>query len=152
MPRKKTRKSRAVDHQLLIFEIKAWEPSYSFSVNRNFDREGDYSEYAELHLDTVCVYPEQYAGRPANITASSRRELFDRRNRMLKPEDRPTDLGLLELRPSGGSFYGGIPHDSLSFIVSALMAGQFRYVMLSGPSLKHGHSLPTELNFARTAE
>lgn len=56
MPRNKTSRKRAPDNQLLIFEIKDWEPSYLFSLNRISDRDGDYSEYAELHLDTVCVY------------------------------------------------------------------------------------------------
>ncbi len=152
MSRKKSRKSRPADHQLLIFEIKQWEPSYTFAVNRMPDREGEYSEHAELRLDTVCVYPDQFAGRTATITASSRRELFDRRTKFLRKEERPDSLGLLELKPSGGSFYAGVPHDSLPFIVSALVAGQFRYVMLAGPSLKRSHSLSTELYFTRTAD
>jgi hypothetical protein len=48
---KRTRKPWQ-QHDPLIFEIKAWEPSYSLSVNAKAQAETDYSEYAELHLDT----------------------------------------------------------------------------------------------------
>ncbi len=150
MPRKKAHKKRTADHQLLIFEIKAWEPTYSFSVNRMDDREGDYSEYAELHLDTLCVYPDAYSGRTAKMIASSRRGLFAPPNPRRDPSEKPNSIGLLHLPPSGGSFYGRIPHDSMSYLLSAIAEGLFRYVMLSGPSLKRGHSQPTEVHFART--
>ncbi len=59
MPKKSARRKRTIDHQLLIFEIKSWEPSYSFSVNRSVEYDSDYSEFAQLHLETVCVYPDR---------------------------------------------------------------------------------------------
>ena len=148
--KKKIRRKRVPDHQLLVFKIKAWEPSYSFSVNRSGDGESDYSEYAELHLDTVCVYPDAFAGRRARLLASSRRGLFDPPKSRRDPGEKPNSIGLLNLPPSGGSFYAGIPHDSVPFLMAALAGQQFRYVMLSGPSLKQSHSLSTEIHFART--
>ena len=150
MPRKKPRKKRTPDHQFLIFEIKAWEPSYSFSVNRSGDDESDFSEYAELHLDTVCVYPDPFVGRTAKMIASSRRGLFNPPNPRRDPNEKPNNVGLLDLPPSGGSFYTGVPNDSLPFIMAAIAGGHFRYLMLSGPSLKRSHSLPTQIHFART--
>lgn len=152
MPPRKTRKSRVPDHQLLIFEIKAWEPSYSFAISGNMDEPDLYSEFAELHLDGACIYPDEYAGRMLKIVASSRREMSERPKRWPRDEERPKEIGLLELWPSRGSFYAGIPHDSLPFILAGLAAGQFRYVMLAGPSLKRGHSLTREMYFTRTAD
>ena len=152
MPRRKARKSKAADHQLIIFEIENWEPSYSFSLNGKGDDGRDYSEYAELHLDTVCVYPDEFIGRKAKVIASSRRELFASPNPPREPGEKPSYIGLLELRPSGGSFYAGVPHDSMTFLMSAIASQHFRYVMLSGPSLKRGHSLSTQIHFARTAD
>ena len=152
MPRKKSRKNRVPDHELLIFEIKAWEPSYVFAISGDHDRPEEYSEFAELRLDGACVYPDPYVGRTLKITASSRRELSERPKRWPRPEERADNIGLLELWPSRGSFYVGIPHDSLPFILTGLAAGQFRYVMLAGPSLKRGHSLTREMYFTRTPD
>jgi hypothetical protein len=152
MPRKKARRKRTPDHQLLVFEIKAWEPSYSFSINRKDDDGGDYSEYAELHLDTVCVYPEAFAGRTAKMIASSRRGLFDPPNPRRDPSEKPSDVGLLDLPPSGGSFYAGVPHDSIPLLMAGLAGKHFQYVMLAGPPLARSHSLSTELYFTHTAD
>jgi hypothetical protein len=152
MPRKKTRARRTPDHQMLIFEIREWEPNYSFSLKRSGDSEEDYSEYAELHLDTVCVYPEPLSRRTATMIFSSRRSLFDHHNPHRDPSEKPDNVGLLNLPPSGGSFYGGLPHDSVPYLMSGLATERFRYVMISGPALKRGHSLSTAVHFARTPE
>ena len=152
MPRKKARKSRAADHQLLVFEIKEWEPSYSFSLNRSEDAESDYSEYAELHLNTACIYPDAFAGRTASMIFSSRRGLFEKPDPRRDDRDKPADVGLLNLPPSGGSFYAGVPHDTVPYLMSAIALERFRYVMIAGPSLKRSHSLATEIYFSRTAD
>ncbi len=152
MPRKKAHGRRSPDHQMLIFEIREWEPNYSFSLKRGGDWEGDYSEYAELHLDTVCVYPELYSGRTATMIFSSRRGLFNPPNPRRDPGERPNNVGLLNLPPSGGSFYGGVPHESVPYLMSGLATEKFRYVMISGPSLKRGDDLSTEIHFARTSD
>ena len=152
MPRKKARTKRAPDHQLLIFEISAWEPSYAFSLNRSGQDESDYSEFAELHLDTACVYPEPLAGRKASMIFSGRRGLFDKPDPRRDPRDKPYDVGLLQLSPSRGSFYAGVPHDTIPFLMSGIAVKQFRFVMVAGPPLKKGHMLATELYFSCNAD
>lgn len=152
MPRKENRKRQKPDHQLLVFEIKAWEPSYSFSLNRKDDLDSDYCEYAELHLETACVYPDALADRSARMIFSSRRGLLDIPDPRRDESEKPKDVGLLQLPPSGGNFYAGVPHDTVPFLMSAIALERFRYVMIAGPSLKRSHSLPTEIYFSRTAD
>jgi len=152
MPRKKQRKGQQGEHRLLMFEIKEWEPSYSFSLNRQKYAETDYSEYAELHLKTVCVYPDKFAGRSASMDISSRRGLLNPFDPRRDPRDKPTEIGLLELPPSGGRFYGGVPHETMSFLLSGLVAERFRYVTLSGNSLPRSAFFCTEFGFQRTSD
>ena len=152
MPRKKQRKGQEGEYRLLMFEIKEWEPSYSFSTNRQKYAETDYSEHAELHFKTVCIYPEKFAGRSASMIVSSRRDLLVPPDPRRDPRDKPTNIGLLELPPSGGSFYGGVPHETMSFLLSGLVADRFRYVTLSGNSLPRGAFFITDLGFQYTSD
>jgi hypothetical protein len=152
MPRNKQHKRQIEEHVFLMFEIKVWEPSYSFSLNRQKNAETDYSEYAELHFQTICIYPEKYSGRTASMIMSGRRGLFVPQNPRREQCDRPTNIGLLELPPSGGSFYGGVPHDTMAYLLSALIDEKFQFIMLSGFALKRSAFFCTELNFARTSD
>ncbi len=66
MPRRKKSKTQQGEHRLFMFEIKEWEPSYSFLLNRQKYADTDYSEYAEFIFKRVCIYPDDFAGRSAD--------------------------------------------------------------------------------------
>jgi len=59
-----------------IFEIKKWEPTYSFSINGTDYRDEPYSEFVEIHLDTTCVFPNKLASIETGVILSNRREYF----------------------------------------------------------------------------
>src|ERR1051325_10901347 len=94
------------ERESFLFEVLDWEPSYSFSTNRSGETDDQYSEYAELHFETVCTEPKSVAGRPASMILSSRRNFLARRAR---EQERPTNIGFLHLRKPSGGFYAGVP-------------------------------------------
>jgi len=146
------RRKRAEAPKLLIFEVLAWEPNYTFSVNRDPDRLGDYVEYLELHLDAKCVYPDKLIGRSLTVTASSRRGLFAPSRPRGAPLEESSSLGTLRLPPSGGSFYFGVPHESCSYLMSGFESHQFQFLMLSISPLARGRSSVNDVIFARTSD
>jgi hypothetical protein len=148
---RKSRK-RVAQSELFIFEITTWEPHYTFSVNRDPDKEGDCLEFFELHLDAKCVYPDKLVGRTASVIASSRRGLFTPPSPRRHPDEKPSSLGLLHLPPSRGSFYFGVPHESCSLLMLGLETKSLRFVMLSGPALSRGRSFINDLYFSRTSD
>jgi hypothetical protein len=152
MPRRKKSKDRQGEYRLLMFEIKEWEPSYSFSLNREKYADTDYSEYAELHFQTLCIYPDSFAGRSASMILSSRKDLLVPPDPRRDLRDKPTEIGLLKIPPSGGNFYGGVPHETMSFLLSGLVAQRFRYMTLSGNTLQRSAFICTELGFQLTSD
>jgi hypothetical protein len=152
MPRKKSRGRKPTPHEAFLFEIRSWKPEYTFSTNGSDDDDCPYSEHLELFLETVCVEPEKLAGRSVSLLLSSRRNYLDPPSRKDEQDGKPKSIGHLHVPPSGGGFYTGVPHESMSFLMTALIHGQFRYAMLSGPPLYRGQTSPTALNFMLSAE
>ncbi len=122
------------------------------ATNRDADDDAHYTEYSEIHLETVCIEPEKISGRPVHFLLSSRRNYLAPPRIRGMPNDKPTSVGLLHIRKDGGGYYGGVPHESISIMMTCLAANHFRYVMLSGPPLSYGESWCTDLHLMKSAD
>ena len=152
MARKKPQRQRTQTYESYTFEVLEWEPTYSLSVNRDLRQDEVYSEYAELHIQTVCAEPEPFKGRATNMILSSRRNFHKIDRTLREPDWRPNCIGLLSLRADRGSFYAGVPQETINFLAGGLAHGKFRYVMLSGPSLYRRESMINSIHLMRTLE
>jgi hypothetical protein len=152
MPRKKSCGRKPAPLEAFLFEIKSWKPEYTFSRNGSDDDDNPYSEHLELFFETVCVEPEKLAGRKVSLLLSSRRDYLDPPSRRNGQDGKPKSIRHFHIPPSGGGFYTGVPHESMSFLMTALIHGQFRHAMLSGPPLYRGQTSPTALHFMLSAE
>jgi hypothetical protein len=133
-------KSRKKEYEHFVFAIKTWEPDYSFSINQGSDRPDNYSEYVEIKLETVCIEPERCAGAATHFILSSRRRCFPNDAKLAPQEKRESCFGELRLNPKVGSYYGGIPHESMAAIISALSSQRLGCVVLIGAPLSRGSS------------
>ncbi len=140
-----------MEYESSVFEITEWEPSYTLSINGSKEDPETYSEYAELHLETSCIEPKKFAGRVAGMILSSRRG-FHTLKRAFDAGSQPDSIGLLSLRPAGGSFYAGIPQETIEFLAHALAIGKLRYVMLTGSTFVRSESKITSLHMMRTLD
>jgi hypothetical protein len=150
MASKKRGKPR-VEYETSVFEIKEWEPSYTLSVTARKEDPESYSEYIELHLETSCIEPKKFAGRVAGMILSSRRG-FHTLKRDFDAGSQLDSIGFLTLRPAGGSFYAGIPQETMEFLAHALAVGKLRYVMLTGSTFVRSESKITSLHMMRTLD
>jgi len=144
-----TKRPRKPPHETFFFEIEGWQPNYTFSANLDRDRDTEFREYAEIHLDAVCLEPVRVAGAKVGFILSGRRSYLDqpaRGEEQLNPA-----VGLLELSPTRGSFYAGVPHESLAFL-SIHLRERFRYILLSGPALFRGKSFIAHFHFTHSME
>ena len=135
-----------------VFEIVRWEPTYSLSVDQSRDRTGPFSEHAIIEIYATCLLPRKLAGRTIQLSLAGRRDILSPPVYRHDPEWIPHCVGLLELRPSGGSFYASVPHDSLPFLLESLAHRMCRYVLLYGPPLSRGKSLCTSLELERSVD
>jgi hypothetical protein len=138
--------------QTFIFEINEWEPDYLLSVNHDRHRDGPYSEYVNIKMTAPCIFPEQLAGRVAQVHIMGQRKFLDpeiyRRDRDWKP----LCVAGLHLPPSSGEFYLAVPLENMPFLLTAFTHGLFRFISLWGPPLKRSNSLCTTVNFMRTVD
>ncbi len=143
MPRaaKKSKKPSPIQMQHYGFEITAWEPSYSLSVNHDRRLERLYNEYAGIEISGACILPTKLKGRTARITIMGDRDHTKSVSLENDPSWRPRSIGGLEFRPSGGEFYMMVPLDHLLFLFSAIERGMFRYILLWGPEMVRSRSL-----------
>jgi hypothetical protein len=132
--------SRKREYEHFVFEIREWEPEYSFSVNLRGDQPGNYSEFVEINFDGACIEPSRFAGAATHFILSSRRRCFPDDAKLLRLDERQKWLGELCLSPKKGSYYGPIPHESMATIISALSSKRFGYVILRGGPLRRGSS------------
>ncbi len=139
MTKAKTKRPKK-EYEHFVFEIKTWEPNYNFSANRISDRPGHYSEYIEITLQTTCIEPTECAGSATRFILSSRRHCFSNEAKPLPLDKREKWVGELCLSKKEGSYYGGIPHESMAAITSALSSQKFGCVVLIGPPLFRGSS------------
>jgi hypothetical protein len=58
----------------------------------------------------------------------------------------------LTLRPASGSFYAGIPQETIEFLAHALTIGKLRHVMLTGSAFVRSESKITSLHMMRTLD
>jgi hypothetical protein len=141
-------KSHKKECEHFIFEIKEWEPDYTFSVNLRGDKPGNYSEYVQIKLEATCIEPKKCAGAACHFTLSSRRHYFPAEAKILTLNEREKWLGELRLSPKGGSYYGPIPHESTAAIVSALSSKRLACVVLRGAPLYRGSSWCQSIDLA----
>jgi hypothetical protein len=131
-------KSRKKEYEHFVFEIKEWEPDYTFSVNLRADKPGNYSEFVEIKLEAICIEPKKCAGAASRFILSGRRDCFPGEGPPL--DKREKWLGELRLSPKDGSYYGIIPHESTAAIISALSSKQLGCIVLRGAPLYRGSS------------
>jgi|SRR6185312_7725949 hypothetical protein len=133
-------KSRNQEYEHFVFKIQRWEPDYSFSVNQRPEGPENYSEYIELKLEALCVEPKKCAGAVTHFILSSRRHYFSKGGKLLPLNEREKWLGELRLNSKEGSYYGGIPHESMAAIISTLISQRLGCIVLRGAPLSRGSS------------
>jgi hypothetical protein len=150
--RKKARKARELPMQHYIFEIKGWEPSYLFSVAHGRYETECYSEYADIELEGLCVFPETLAGRVTKIMLSGRRDCLEPRILQHDPDWKPRCIGGLEMSATDGRFDATVPYDALPFLMQAIALREFRYLLAWGPALYRRKSLCTTMHFEKEVD
>lgn len=128
------------EYEHFVFEIKTWEPEYSFSVNQRPDGPENYSEYIEIKLEALCIEPTKCTGAVTRFLLSSRRHYFSRGAKLLPVKEKENWLGELRLSSKEGSYYGGIPHESMAAIIAALSSQRLDRIVLIGAPLFRGSS------------
>jgi len=141
-------KSHKKEYEHFVFEIKEWEPDYTFSVNLRADQRGNYSEHIEIKLEATCIEPEKCAGAKSRFILSSRRHCFPSEVKLLPLDEREKWVGELHLSPKEGSYYGRIPHESAAAIISALSSKRLGCVVLRGAPLHRGSSWCQSIDLA----
>lgn len=139
--------SRVQETELLIFEIKGWEPEYHFSVNGLQDGDGPYREVVLVKVHAVCRYPEKVFGREASFSLYAERDMFEPEELKHDREWRPKGIGYVDLPPANGHGYARLPHDSMPGLMTALTHKGFRYLTLHGTPLKRGSSTFNSIGF-----
>lgn len=154
MPRSRATsgKARAPEMQTFLFEIKAWEPEYSWSINQDKVRESPYREYLALELHTTCIFPEKLVGRDALFVLMADRDRISPSVFQRDPGWKPRCVGLLTLRPNDGHFYMRLPHENFVTLLTTLAHGLFRFVDVYGPVLSYGKSECSSFRFVRSVD
>ena len=157
MPETKGRpKLRKAKHRVkkeyctFIVEIKDWEMTYLFSLDRgNMFSEGPYMEFPHLEIKGVIRQPEKYAGKEMSATFMGDREMFPRISDRSHPERKPLGVGSLTLRGENRQYLGSLPHDSLPTIVNLLEYKRIQFFHLHGLIPHRGHTLISSVRFFR---
>jgi hypothetical protein len=141
---------QAPPSETFVFEIGAWKPSYSLSVDRNKDRDGPYSEHVGIEIETSCVFPKKLSGRPLVFNIWGKRDCLSPQILQSNPDWVPNCVGLLALPPTSGRFYTALPNDSLGIVTTCLAHGLYRFIILYGPPLKWGKSPCSSMQWEQT--
>jgi len=152
MPRSRAKsgKTRTPEMQSYLFEIKQWKPEYSWSINQDKVRDVPYREYLTLELHTTCIFPKKLVPREALFVLMADRDRINPTVFQHDPDWTPRCVGLLTLRPNGGHFYMGLPHENFATMLAALAHGLFRFVDVYGPVLSYGKSECSSFRFVRS--
>lgn len=146
----KKRRAQFTEMQNFVFEIEAWKPEYSWSVNQDKFADAPYREYLTIDLHTNCIFPAKFAGRQVLFALLGDRCGFVPTAFQRDPEWRPRCVGLLSLRPGDAHFYVGVPLENFGLMVTAMAHGLFRFISVYGPPLRYGKSECSSITFLKS--
>jgi hypothetical protein len=132
-----------------VIEIKDWDFSYMFSINKMRDRiEGPFWEHTDLEVKGRLSHPENLKDKEIDVTVMATRR--DARI-MNKPEDydqcEPKAVGTLTIRGKYSELLCWVPFDAFQMLCSMLNAGKIKYLILYGAALYRGDAAIRSMTF-----
>ena len=134
--------------EFYVVQIERWDWSFSFGVNpsrKHFPE--PYSDYRHLEVHGRLLRPKAAKAEMAGLTFLPRLDLDLAAVADLPASTEPRAVGSAHVR--AGAFQGllSMPHDVLASLLSALAAGQLRYVTLDGEPLFRGQATIRRFSF-----
>ncbi|WP_374138899.1 MULTISPECIES: hypothetical protein [unclassified Sphingomonas] len=136
----KTRAKRTLEKRSdsYLFRIEQVIPSYSFGTNEGRLSVGLYSEYHHTEIESVCLSPKRFDGRPTRFTLLATRQITRDLEALYAGEQTRFGVGTLTFRGSQSSYLGSIPFDAAVPIPGLILAGAYQFIYLSGDAMSHG--------------
>jgi len=128
--------------EFYVVQIERWDWSFSFGVNpsrKHFPE--PYSDYRHLEVHGRLLRPKAAKAEMAGLTFLPRLDLDLAAVAGLPSSMEPRAIGSVHVH--AGAFQGllSMPHDVLASLLTALAAGQLRYVTLGGEPLFRGQAM-----------
>ena len=136
--RTKAKRSPTKRPESYLFRIEQVIPSYSFGTNAGRFDLGSYSEYHHTEIETVCLSPQRFNGRPTRFTLLATRQITRDLEELIVSEQTPFGVGTLTFRGSQSSYLGSIPFDAALSIPGLILAGGYKFIYLSGDAVSQG--------------
>jgi hypothetical protein len=151
MSKKRSSRSKGPEnpYRSYIFEVAAWEPYYSYSLNDGRLHPGPYREHLELGLVGQGLALAKAAGRTVELTFFGSREEAQFLKDPPRSDWKPLCVGTITLRGERADFLGSIPVDALWGVVAALPSGTLRFVDMYGEPLIRGTAKIRSITFCR---
>ncbi len=135
--RKKPAKRKEISY---VIEIKDWEFSYMFSVNKMQDRiDGPFWEHTDLEVQGTLVHPEKLKDKEIDVTIMANRSDARVMNK-LEDYDRfePKAVGTMTIRGKQSELHCWVPFDAFHMLCSMLNSGKIKYLILHSQALYRG--------------
>ncbi|MFN3327127.1 MAG: hypothetical protein ACK5AZ_26860 [Bryobacteraceae bacterium] len=134
--------------EFYVVQIERWDWSFSFGVNpsrKHFPE--PYSDYRHLEVHGRLLRPKTAKAEMAGLTFLPRLDLDLAAVADLPASAEPKAVGSAHVR--AGAFQGllSMPHDVLASLLTALAAGQLRYVTLDGEPLFRSQAMIRRFSF-----
>ena len=134
--------------EFYVVQIERWDWSFSFGVNSSRKHFPEpYSDYRHLEVHGRLLRPKAAKAEMAGLTFLPRLDLDLAAVADLPASAEPKAVGSAHVR--AGAFQGllSMPHDVLASLLTALAAGQLRYVTLDGEPLFRGQAMIRRFSF-----
>jgi len=143
---RKRYKSNQEKYETYRITVSNWEHSYSFGTNRNYRRDGPYSEYCLTVIKGPLITPVLQKISAVELTINGDVSL----NQTDDSEPPPNAVGHLYTVRGNTILYGylRIPQRYLPALTGLLTADKVKMVELYGFQLKRGKALIVNVEFA----
>lgn len=137
----RSRKKRRKPHQEpvdYVVQIEAWDWSFSFGVNWSKHFTDPYMDFRHLQLTGRLLHPKKIKTEKAEVTLMPDARLNEAR----RQQNKPTGVGSLNLSSGTLTALLSMPQDALDSVLQMLMAGRFKYFIMTGDQLRYrqGHA------------
>lgn len=141
-------KQRPEPSEGYLFRIDGLLSHYSFGDGHKLHLTA-FSEYLHPEIETVCLAPARYEGRPTRFTLIGDRQLEQDLWMQKDADPHERGIGTLRMRGNESNYLGSIPYDAAWRIQPLILAGGFRFIYLHGAAMRRGSARIRSISFYR---